>query len=426
MPRWIVDFLVEFIVHILLQIVAARLNNEDIIIDWEDPVQVRDWLNAAKRDTEAVLVESGVSQALDQAKNAARRAELAVTFLRAMSACKRRHDRWVQFGGKKQKERRGFRAAPAAERQQQLDEILEQARELDSFDLPPDPNHLGSWRHPILSKSFAVWFMERKDGTDIVQASNALGRTKESHEAALKNQQALVDFNKTHKKVVFVDHLAINRKNLVEAAMATSGSGPYPYDDVGKGWRTGSCTGCGMFVIAGHNAAYHRCSSDTPPLKLTGGNFRDIERTLYVHDILRNPQMAAALGDMTDVLAELRLVAVPVQPILDAQRSALQQLLQPQDWSAISPVLVADGVVFVPDDASTDSDHLLTLAVDVVLATKSTCPDAFIPPDFASRNAWNQTQSGLLQDWFVSRTCSGTVHRISWLIYWQPLGTSTY
>ncbi|KAJ7511864.1 hypothetical protein B0H11DRAFT_1953393 [Mycena galericulata] len=394
--RWNVDFLVEVVADVLVQIVAARLNDTAITIDWTDPLDTRAWLVAAKSDAEAILVASGVSQSLEQAKNAARRSELVLNFLRAMTACKRRHDRWVALGGQGlANPRRGFLAAPKDQRQQQLDDILEQAREADSFDLPVDPNHLGSWRHPILSESFATWFIGLKDGTDVVQASNALGRTEESHKAAMKNQQALGDWNRTHKidRSKIVDTAAIDRKNLVEVAMATAKLGTYVYEDMSKSWRMGVCGDCGMFLIGGHNAAYHRCVSGERRT-LTGGNFSDLERVLYPHDLLTNPAMLAALGD----------AGFPVRYIFDIQGPTLQNLLQPQDWAALSPVLSSDASVYVSELAADNDDLLLTHAVDVILTTKSTCPTNFLPVNFASRQAWNEGQANMLNKWFVSRT----------------------
>jgi hypothetical protein len=43
---------------------------------------------------------------------------------------------------------------------------------------------------------------------------------------------------------------------------------------------------------------------------------------------------------------------------------------------------------------------LLTLAVDVVLKSNSTCPEHFLPVDPQYRLAWRQNQSTLLMSWF--------------------------
>ncbi|KAJ6461644.1 hypothetical protein DFH09DRAFT_582253 [Mycena vulgaris] len=405
--RWDVDFLVELKAETVVQCIAARLNS-GALVDWDEAGEVRRWLEAVKADAEAKLVESGVSQALEVAKNAARRTELAISFLRAAAPAKRAHERWMagDSGGGAQSRREGLRtAASGVARQEQLDSILRQARELDSFDLPPDPNHLGSWDHPILSESFSARFLKLPDNRDVVYASNALGRSAASAAAVKANQQAIGEWRRQNTVVVYVDTVSIARKNMLDAAKDTAQLGSYLVADLLRSWRAAACQLCGSFAIGRHNNAYHQCDVNSTPRPLTAKNFPDVERVLYAHDIFNNPRMVVSLGDIEDVLAELNLVAVSVRDILESTShlAALRQIMRPEDVAAISAVPSSDANVYVPEERLHDADLLITLAVDTVLATQSTCPVNFLHTDPACRMAWTQKELPILQKWFANR-----------------------
>ncbi|KAJ7770814.1 hypothetical protein DFH07DRAFT_1057898 [Mycena maculata] len=387
-PRWDVDLLVEGVVYVVTQTTAARLRDLTVAVDWTDPVQTRAWLEVVKGKAEEVLREAGVSQALEQAKNKARHAELVLNFLRALKASKERHDKWIASDGQGQTRREGILAAPRGrQRREQLDAILERAWELESFDLPPDPDHLGSFLHPILGDSFQEWFLSLKDGTDVVYASNALGRTEESHLAAQENQQAIGKWRRAHHVDVYVDQVVVLRKRLVKAVRDTMGAGKVLIKDILSALRRGTCSVCGISVIGGHNAVAHKCPVDRVVRDLTGKNFCDMEHVQYIHEILNNDEMLAALGHKADVLSEMALIAISAQTIFDSQHHALQSAM-PHDYLSLLPFLTSDADIYVKEDAQSNTYDLLTLAVDTVLATKSQCPPDFLPLEFDSRDAW--------------------------------------
>ncbi|KAJ7770856.1 hypothetical protein DFH07DRAFT_953852 [Mycena maculata] len=384
-PRWDVDLLVEGVVYVVTQMTAARLHDLTVAVDWTDPVQTRAWLEVVKGKAEEVLREAGVSQALEQAKNKARCAELVLNFLR-------------------QTRREGILATPRGrQRREQLDAILERARELKSFDLPPDPDHLSSFLHPILGDSFQEWFLSLKDGTDVVYASNALGQTEESHLAAQENQQAIGKWRRAHHVDVYVDQVVVLRKRLVKAVRETTGAGKVLIKDILSALRRGTCSVCGISVIGGHNAVAHKCPIDRVVRDLTGKNFRDMERVQYIHEILNNDEMLAALGHKADVLSEMALVVISAQTILDSQHHTLQSAM-PHDYLSLLPFLTSDADIHVKEDVQSNIYGLLTLAVDTVLATKSQCPPDFLPLEFDSRDAWSVSQSEMLLQWFKSRS----------------------
>ncbi|KAJ7854112.1 hypothetical protein B0H13DRAFT_2673444 [Mycena leptocephala] len=123
--------------------------------------------------------------------------------------------------------------------------------------------------------------------------------------------------------------------------------------------------------------------------------------------------MLAALGDKYDVLAELGLLAFPVQPILDRSRPLLQKILPVVDFTAFSALPPSLDQIYAPIAKVDDENLLLNMAFDVVLKTNSTCPPYFEPLNPDGRLAWRMQQSKFLMDWFSSRrdlymvTCHG-------------------
>ncbi|KAJ7159805.1 hypothetical protein C8R43DRAFT_947910 [Mycena crocata] len=405
--RWDVDHLVELIAETVTRILAAHLRSGASIV-WTDADAVRGFLQGVKTDTTTILSQSGLTAALDSAKNSARHAELAVNFLRVLSSSKVAHEEWLEFGGFDQPRRVGILALgrpQSDERRDQLDDILVQARELDSYDLPPDPNCFGSFRHPILSETFPPWFLGLKKDTDIVYASNALGRDEEAHQAVEANSERFSEWRRNTP--VVVDHIAILRKNLIQTIRECAEGSSYPIIDFLDCSRKIFCPDCRSFGIGRHSQAKHTCmigprTGEGRPL--SGTHFIDVERVLYVHDIINNRLMLEVLGEIEDVLAELQLIAVPVKTILDCpyQQSALQAILPVIDFKAIRAAPTPDCSVYVPRHRVDDKRLLLILAVDTVLSTASTCPPSFMPLNPDTRSAFSEKGATLLQKWFTA------------------------
>ncbi|KAJ6595698.1 hypothetical protein DFH09DRAFT_1410440 [Mycena vulgaris] len=381
--RCIVDLYVQLVDYVVLQTTAAHLDRDDPV-NWDDSSEVKRWLETVKAAAETKLVETGVTAALEEAKKTARVAEEATGFLRSMLASKRAHEAWLaSTGDVVYKRREGIKAAPSGElRRNQLDLYLRQALELDSFDLPPDPNHLGSYPHPILSDSFPTWFLGLKDGVDIVYSANAEGHTKESYDLVQAKRDNFAEWRRTNP--VIVDVAAIDRKNLLEAVAARKDGNVYTVSELLQCWRYGLCDICGSFVLGRHN-------------DLTSTEFPTLERILYAHDILNAPEIS--FGNKQEVLTKLELVAVSVASILTSQRAALRKVLCADDFAALSVVNSAANV-YVPKARLKDAEFLLTLAVDVVLANHSTCPAEFLPTHPEGRVAWRKAESKKLTNWF--------------------------
>ncbi|KAJ7118815.1 hypothetical protein C8R44DRAFT_878359 [Mycena epipterygia] len=344
--HWELDYCVVIVNESTIRITAYRLKN--IPCDWSDAERVKTWLKAVKDQAEKVLEASGVAAALETAKKMARDTKLVLNFLRAMIASKRLHDTWVAGPvGKARPQRSGVKTAPANECCAQLHQILEQAHKLNSFDLPPDPNHYGCYKHPILSDSFSVRFMSLPAGKDIVYVANALGQTKASHEASKANFAHFIDWCLKNPP----DLVAIKHQNLVKT----------------------------------------------------------IKEATHGNDF-----MMVALSDPLEVLKELDLHAVSIVSILSpTQQAELWKALTRADFNALMSCCIPDSYVFVSTDQLEDNELLLTLAIDVVLGSSSTCPTLFLPRNPEGRVVWSEKKSALLIEWFHSATRSQQLYMVA-------------
>ncbi|KAJ7801898.1 hypothetical protein B0H14DRAFT_2614923 [Mycena olivaceomarginata] len=226
----------------------ARLRWEVDFLDWSNGEALKAWLLDVKAQAEGFLYAAGVTAALEVAKSRTRRAGGS-----------------LQGGTTRNYKRRHWRAA-------QLDAILTHVYLLNSLDLPPDPDHLAPYTHPILSNTFSSWFMGLKDGTDIVYAANALGRSDKAMKVIKLRTAKFVEIQSPNR--------AVNAPDSAE-------------------WHDSDIQYC--YPACPLSAFVHGT------LTISKSNFPDLERVLYVHDVLHDPA-SLILGDLAPVLADLKLV----------------------------------------------------------------------------------------------------------------------
>ncbi|KAJ7788452.1 hypothetical protein B0H14DRAFT_3504229 [Mycena olivaceomarginata] len=389
--RWNVDFLVCLVARAVTHRISSRLDSD--VPDWSDATASKAWLLEVKADAESILQSAGVTAALEVAKSRARRAELAVTFLRTVMSSSR--------GGSKNdyKRRAGLEAAAGTEaRTIQLNLILAHAQLLDSLDLPPDPDHLAPFEHPILSETFPAWFLGLKDGTEIVQSANAHGRSVEAVKAVKERHAQFVNSNcRTELSI-----LQTAQNGMIEVMRKLMRPQSYMVKEIKDSARLVHCDGCDWSGLGFHNFSFHNCRS-RGMLTITESNFPDLERVLYVHEILHD-RCSLILGDLAPVLAQLQLIAVPIREILLLHKEELKSALCDMDvaaiLSALQSDLEADLDVYVTEDDRNNIGLLVTLAVDVVLRQRSRCPVLFVPMDPEYRQGWSEVTADQLQHWF--------------------------
>ncbi|KAJ7303651.1 hypothetical protein DFH08DRAFT_825746 [Mycena albidolilacea] len=367
--RWNVDFLICLVARAVTHRISSRLDSD--VPDWSDAAASKAWLLEVKADAESILQSAGVTAALEVAKSRARRAEPAVTFLRTIMSSSR--------GGSKNdyKRRAGLEAAAGTEaRTVQLNSILAHAQLLDSLDLPPDPDYLAPFEHPILSDTFPAWFLSLKDGTEIVQSTNAHGRSAEAVKAVKEWQAQFVNSNRCTELSI----LQTAQNGMIEVMHKLMRPQSYLVKEIKDSAQLVHCNGCDWSGLGYHNFSFHDCRS-RGMLTITESNFPDLERVLYVHEILHD-RCSLILGDLAPVLAQLQLIAVPVQEILLFHKEEFKSALCDMDVAAILSALQSDLKddldVYVTEDDRNNIGLLVTLAVDVVLKQRSRCPHWFL------------------------------------------------
>jgi hypothetical protein len=292
------------------------------------------------------------------------------------------------------KRRTGLQAlAGAEERAAQLDAILTHAHLLDSLDLPPDPDHLAPYAHPILSDTFSSWFMGLKDGTDIVYAANALRRSDEAMKVIKLRTAKFVESNRRTE----LSMLQTARDGMIGAMRKLISPRSYEVGDIQYCYRLVHCLYCEWSGLGLHNGSVHNCSV-RGMLTISESNFPDLERVLYVHDILHDPA-SLILGDLAPILADLKLVRVPVNSILRSRWVELESVLGKKHADVILSAPECDLEVFVGEDDCGNQELLLNLAVDVILRRYSRCPPFFLPVHPGYREGWSKKTAEELQCW---------------------------
>ncbi|KAJ6541738.1 hypothetical protein B0H19DRAFT_1077536 [Mycena capillaripes] len=410
--RWRVDWLVTLMAEVVLQLISAELH-EGSEPDWADAIQTRAFLEGIKSRAARVLSETGVTQALDVAKAACRKSELVVNLVRSLAGCKRRHERWIDGQGPKVYERRaGLRTAPSGpEREAQIDRIVAEAQELDSFDLPPDPSHLAPWIFSILSPGFCSWLRSLGDDKDIVYCANALGGSEEAYERVIKNRAAIGQWSKTNTRPVYVDTHAIARKNVINALRSLANPLPLHLTELLQSCRIATCQKCHSTVLAQHNAAYHRCvgEEEYEDKLVTEKNFPSLDRLLYSHEILGDFALLDEFGSSDDLLVEVGLVAVAISYIVTCKwfwdGLNVEAAFSVEDVKACRAIvdqdLIANLSIYLPTTAVDNRCLIITLTIDVLLLKFCTCQQQFLPQRPADRtNALYLVQCSGVDDHF--------------------------
>ncbi|KAJ7168350.1 hypothetical protein C8R43DRAFT_1121514 [Mycena crocata] len=411
--RFNVAFLVEIVIETVTQIAARRLRETENI-DWMDREVVLKFLGIIKEETETLLGKAGVTPALNIAKNDLRRGELALNFLRGIISSKRRYE--VRRSGRQRyrrspdhayQRRDGIRtlgAPQSTQRQEQLQQIVEDAQELLALDLPPDPDGLGCLQHPLLSPSFDILFLKMPEGKDLVYAANARGRSAEAVQAVQKRAKRSLQMK--DGKRIFVDWYAVKRQNLIRVIMKTAGAPIYVVSDFLQTCRQMICEECGEGDATNHNKGEHRCFKVGDILAITLENFSNAERSLHPHDILHDPTMLQYLGKISDVLAQTHLVAVSVSSILLHQRPLLHAKMHSLDFDALYALPPSERDVFVPEERQDDGQLLALLAVDCMLkhTTSTVLGEEEQPIHGTNRVAWKEATSDKLLEWYHRRT----------------------
>ncbi|KAJ6580921.1 hypothetical protein B0H19DRAFT_1251199 [Mycena capillaripes] len=370
-----------------------------------DAAWVKMWLEDLKAMAEQCLEVASVTDALEKAKTALRRREVVVNFLRSLVCAPPK-----SYKHTVRKER--LKAAPAgAERQAQLESLVQRASELELLGLPIDPDYISPVYAPIGSDAFDKWLHSLSNGTDLAQSARSGGRSAQGVANADASHKAIAQWNRDN-----VDHDAIARQNLqkVLADVGRVGTEIYEIAELQYSWRMVHCSRCDSCHIANHNVAYHRCGdalNDEDDLTLTEANYPAIERVLYAHDVLHEESLVEPHGSLDDILLHSALVAVPALPILKLPQNcvALSKVLRRPDLTVFDKIMAtvsALGDIYIPEDRLDDDAFQLTLAFDLLLKQHNQCPPNRLPVAAPHRRAWKLEDGIMMESWIKTNSTS--------------------
>nr|GAT48144.1 predicted protein [Mycena chlorophos] len=183
--------------------------------------------------------------------------------------------------------------------------------------------------------------------------------------------------------------------------------------DICKSLRIGTCTHCGWTGVGTSEDAMHYCTvKGNIPINDTKFD-NPVERMVFVHDVLHDPFMSKALGNIEDILDELDLVPIPVESILSRHRRRVRAKLHEDDYDILEYLPPSTRDVYVHRSDLDDDEWLVLLAVaakfkqhhDEDSPLNLRLPSRFTPVQTRQRSAWSQPKGNdWLLEWFTQRT----------------------
>ncbi|KAJ7610784.1 hypothetical protein FB45DRAFT_875544 [Roridomyces roridus] len=331
-PRWTVMCHTRAVEETAQRVVSTALRNSPP--DLQDPSTRETWLNTCIEEARRLLAKDGVLENLQKAKAVLRDMEQTYGFLRSIISAKTMHDRWLESEDRGGMDRpRGELTAPKGEaRQAQMERLL--AKHNDAISFGGFPLY-GNYRYPMGTLAWQTRFLCLDDDVDIVRSANTRGRSAEANDRVKARIAAFIDRllknNPGVHRIYFWEHIEELIKDAAKLDKFKCGiSLASP--------RVTTCEGCGSTVFTRNTNGTHQCVGSTEgPWPITVENFPTVERPLYVHDMLRRPDIRSHFS-----LNALNLVEIRVQDIIDASwyddelEAALVDF--PLDYEAISAI----------------------------------------------------------------------------------------
>ncbi|TDL24828.1 hypothetical protein BD410DRAFT_826787 [Rickenella mellea] len=383
--RTTLQFLTQAVIEVT-RIIIAKAQMEDPFQrvkgqDWN-------WMEARMAEAEQIISESGLRQAVDKVKICLHALESTIVRLRsAASNLKKRENgdaalrptSKTNTAGKKPYQRSAatFLTAPSGkEREEQFAKLHQDELELQRGGNSTRFIPFGMSLH---DRSFKTWFFELADGTDVVRAVNALGKSVEAqkkvqanfanvdHAREVKDQKQHLN-SRTQELASRPKLLASAAQNLSNPIWMRTFSNKTPekwheYDGnlLAESWRYAVCLICGDIVIGETKNSKHYCNNGTKYVVKTD-NFPGLKRLLYAHDSFLSPTLVEIGG--ADLLA-VGLKQVNVRKFLTSHYSAHL----PNSLSSLDPSLST----YVACSAS--FNFTLACCLDLSIPHFSTCPN---------------------------------------------------
>ncbi|KAJ7018567.1 hypothetical protein C8F04DRAFT_1259739 [Mycena alexandri] len=208
-------------------------------------------------------------------------------------------------------------------RQAQLERLVEEAKRTERLGLPVDPLGFAPFGTTLTSPEFAKCFMVLADRKDLGHHKN-IGLW---NKAQVVERCVLLDTKaEAHGLAPETVHERSHHPAQLSAFIkAVQDPCNITQCILLQAVRWGTCRVCHKTVVGAGIAAKHYCVKDPDnPLTLTESSFPSLQRLVYTHDVLNNPDLNTFLTDRPDLI--FRTVASVLGPA--ELQAALCQLLK--------------------------------------------------------------------------------------------------
>ncbi|KAJ7109909.1 hypothetical protein C8R44DRAFT_883933 [Mycena epipterygia] len=315
-------------------------------------------------------------------------------------------------------------------RLQQLRELEDEATASDLHGRPRDPYGYAPFGMAIGTPEFTARFLGLRDGQDLAQTGRINGRSAAANKAQLDNQARIGIFNTNAaaaRRVADGDGLTTVMRN--ERSNRTSSlrkiidtvQDPRCIENIPfvNSYRWATCQDCKEVVLGSSRNSVHVCVFTGATTKVTQVEYPDVDRIVYIHDIIENHALFALLEEHGQRI-QTRMVAKSVADIFanpDNRRDLLTAL--PHDHHLLLPTL-SQSLVYLPKSLEKEEALWVTLAVDVLLREQSQCPPLYEVRQAVHRNAWKEREGKAMLKWDADRNiklyvfyCDGGGHSVT-------------
>ncbi|KAJ7109908.1 hypothetical protein C8R44DRAFT_743250 [Mycena epipterygia] len=295
---------------------------------------------------------------------------------------------------------------------------------------PRDPYGYAPFGMAIGTPEFTARFLGLRDGQDLAQTGRINGRSAAANKAQLDNQARIGIFNTNAaaaRRVADGDGLTTVMRN--ERSNRTSSlrkiidtvQDPRCIENIPfvNSYRWATCQDCKEVVLGSSRNSVHVCVFTGATTKVTQVEYPDVDRIVYIHDIIENHALFALLEEHGQRI-QTRMVAKSVADIFanpDNRRDLLTAL--PHDHHLLLPTL-SQSLVYLPKSLEKEEALWVTLAVDVLLREQSQCPPLYEVRQAVHRNAWKEREGKAMLKWDADRNiklyvfyCDGGGHSVT-------------
>ncbi|KAF7311146.1 hypothetical protein HMN09_00658900 [Mycena chlorophos] len=361
------------------------------------------WFQNVKAVVEKELVDSGVTQALDQAV-ADRLEHIQAHGLLKINILERTaHQQYLENGPSEGQDKRPAvfpKQADGDQADSQLAHWLQMASVNSVFGIVKQASYVRP-RHWSEEKA-KQFFEQRKEGVDLVYAINAVGRTPTAAATAKANHQVFAQFNADRATTEEEKHVEHIKRALTVVSVP---SAIYVNKDLTHSHRAGPCDDCGADIVATHTNAKHTCSGKAPR-PVTGKEMRFLDRILFPHHVVELNSIGL-LGSLEDVLGQYNLRRLAFVDVFPRVRHLLPRVFARKHVEAIETAVdmrqaslnQIDRHVYIPLTHVDDLDLLLDNIVDVILQECCTVPASKTPAREPCRAGWREDMAEKLVEW---------------------------